>query len=93
MVEKIAPALAWIGYGYSLLRQSLDAGKEGPEVEEIRVRKALEADRKKVSPVYRPEKENIEHYKGKHQREIIGDLRPEKENIEHYKGKHFDVRV
>jgi len=80
-------------YLHPFIRRLYNAGKEGPEVEEIRVRKALEADRKKVSPVYRPEKENIEHYKGKHQREIIGDLRPEKENIEHYKGKHFDVRV
>ncbi len=66
MIEKIAPAVAWIGYGYDRLRRSLDAGKERPKAEEIRVQKVLEEQRKTIQPIYNAKGKLIEYYKGRH---------------------------
>ena len=49
------------GVLHTLIRKSLDAGKETPESEEERIKKTFEEERKKVAPVYNSQGKLIEY--------------------------------
>jgi len=75
-------------YLHPFIRRLHNAGKKTRGAEEVETQKAFE-DTKKIShilPVCKTENENIEHYKGKQQREII-------RNLKDYQGKYLDIKV
>ncbi len=72
MVERIAPAVAWIGYGYDRLRRSLDAGKKTREAEEVETQKALEEQSKTIQPIYNVKGKLIEYDNSGRHLNILG---------------------
>ena len=49
---EVLSIVPYTGFGHTLTRKTLDAGRETKETREIRVQKVLEDARKKVPPVY-----------------------------------------
>lgn len=69
MIDGVVAAtnVGQVGLAHSLIRKMQDAGKETPAKEEIRVRKALEEERKKVQPIYNLKGKVVEYYEnGRH---------------------------
>ena len=63
----IATIASGTGYCHNLIRRTMDAGKERPEIKEIRIKKILEDERKKVQPVDNAKGQIIEYDKyGRH---------------------------
>ena len=81
MVERIAPALAWIGYGYDRLRRSFDAGKKTREAEKVEAEKTLDGEREEVQLVYNTQGKIVRPYE-REQREIIKDSKGYKKHLD-----------
>ena len=67
MIEKISSILApQTGYCHNLIRRTIDAGKERPEIKEIRFKEALDNERKKVQSIYNSKGKIIKYNDERH---------------------------
>ena len=60
------------GYCHNLIRRTMDAGKERTETKEIRIKKILEEERKKIQSVYNSKGQIIEYDKHGRHLDIFG---------------------
>jgi len=56
-------AIQYTGYFYNPIRQTLEQGKIAPEVEEARIQRILEEERKRIQPIYNAKGKIIEYRK------------------------------
>ena len=63
-IEEIASISAPLtGYLHVPIRKMNDSGKVNPELEDFRIQKILEEDRRKIQPIYNSKGKIIEYYK------------------------------